>query len=126
MGIFDNVKSDSGKDEVEINVSDSEDSVRVDSSDQKESRLKNDVESSLTGSSSSGSSASPGSSSVSLEDIHSQNQRIIELLQRLADQNNNSSSTTGSSSVSGSSTSRSSRSQENDENEMSGGLDGVL
>jgi hypothetical protein len=74
---------DDGEDEVEIKAS-----TQVDSNnDSEETELMNEVESKF-GRDSSGSSSSEGSGSVSLEEVHRQNEKIISMLEELTGSKN--------------------------------------
>lgn len=74
---------DNGEDEVEIKAS-----TQVDSSSDEETELMNEVESKF-GAETSDSSSSEGSSSVSLEEVHRQNEKIISMLEDLTGSENN-------------------------------------
>lgn len=72
-----------GEDEVEIKAS-----TQVDSNnDSDETELMNEVESKF-GRDNSGSSSSEGSDSVSLEEVHRQNEKIISMLEELTGSKN--------------------------------------
>lgn len=114
MGIFDKVNTDSdSKDEVVVDVSERNRDFSSGSSGSSSGKLEDEVETRLTsGERSTGksretesrSTRSVTSTDVSLEDIHDQNERIISLLESL----------TGETET------------EKDENDMAGGLNGVL
>lgn len=87
---------------------DSEDEVEIKASsgnDVEEAELKNEVESKFGSGASSSSTDSKSSSSVSLEDVHRQNEKIISMLEELTD---------------------SGSSNETEDDFSGGGLDGVL
>ncbi|MFB6145907.1 MAG: hypothetical protein ABEJ99_05390 [Candidatus Nanohaloarchaea archaeon] len=114
MGIFDKVNSDSSRDEVEISMPDDSSSSRSfssSSSGPSSGTLRDEVETRLTdddidtGSESSSDSRVASSRSVSLEDIHEQNAKIIRLLETLTEDP---------------------EAEDDNNTGMAGGLDGVL
>lgn len=127
MGIFDNVENDRS-DEVRINVSERESSRSRSTSSSSDSKLKNEVSSELTDTDRS----SGRNREVSLKDIHEQNEKIIELLKEIKakDFNKSSNRHNRDSSSKNRVTSRGSGNDRNkgkqDDNDMAGGLDGVL
>ncbi|MFB6209082.1 MAG: hypothetical protein ABEJ56_02990 [Candidatus Nanohaloarchaea archaeon] len=108
MGLFDKDTTEKG----EVRISASED----------ESRLKSDVEERISEEKSSGSRSSP---EITLEDIHSQNKRIIALLKDIKGDSNSGRSSSRSS---GSSSSHrvTDRSEKDDSKNAGGGMDELL
>lgn len=91
MGLFNDTDDNSRRDEVVIDAPAEDDNST-------ETRLGQEVESSLIDDSDkdTGSEDSFGSSDVSLDDIHRQNETIIDLLEQLVDKKESSSSGSGS------------------------------
>ncbi len=129
MGIFDNTENDNGE-EVRINISErgskgSKSKSRGSRSSRSRSgKLRNEVSSELTG-------GSKGTE-ASLDDIHEQNEKIIELLKEIkAKEFNRGSKGNNMGNSSGNRvTDRRTQNDRNDgnqdNNDMAGGLDGVL
>lgn len=109
MGLFDDTSSGK-RDEVRIGVSEKDENDG--------SQLKSDVEKRIGSKDSSSSSGS----SVSVEDIHQQNERIIELLESLVDDKRSSDTDIGDP---GSISDRRSNDTEDDKG-MRGGMDELL
>lgn len=104
MGLFDREESNS-QDEVVVDVSEE--------GTEEDQRLKGEVETRLTDPKSSSPKSSDSSESADLSDIKTQNERIIELLEKLVDEEIGNESKRG-------------KGKKNSEQEMTGGLDGVL
>lgn len=100
MGLF-NDESQGRDDEVVIEAPEEDNST--------ETRLGQEVESSIVGDSSSSTSTETDSSDVSLDDIHRQNETIIDLLEELVDRKSGSGATGRAGSSSSRVTDRSSR-----------------
>jgi predicted glycosyl hydrolase (DUF1957 family) len=98
MGILDKVNNDESSSESveEVTISPAEEQVKTETEDRDDgSRLRKQAEQELT----------DGGSDISLEDVHRQNERIIELLEQVTGED---------------------ASQEEPDNDAVGGLDGVL
>jgi|GEM_PF-747861 cell wall assembly regulator SMI1 len=84
MGLFNDSEDNNRQDEVVIDVPEEDSST--------ETRLGKQVETDLIGNTGSESKSTDTGSNVSLEDIHSQNETIIDLLERLVNKGANSGS----------------------------------